>query len=115
MADTHPHSHDDVQVREVGPRAPRKPSPDSIIANQSSELARINDNRIYLLALIDDFQADLNGALIENASLKERVEHLQAELDKLQPPQAANAPQVAQNGKLAAAPPMDVAAPDPTP
>lgn len=70
MSDDHSHDAAPAQAQPQG----RQVNPESIIRTQGAELARVNDNRIFLLALIDDLQAELNAAHVEIASLKERLE-----------------------------------------
>lgn len=68
--DTHDHGHEHPPAQ----AGPRKARDESIIRNQTLELNRINDNRIYLLSIIDDLHEDLAATQMENASLKERLE-----------------------------------------
>lgn len=85
--DTHDHDHPHAAAP-----APRQVNPDSIIRTQTAELNRINDNRIFLLALIDDLQSDLNAAHVEIASLRERLEqHEAADAAKAKTPARASA------------------------
>lgn len=104
MTEGHDHPHEHAEPAADGEatpgRQPRQARVESIIRNQAGELARANDNRVVLLALIDDLQDDLNTALVEVASLRERLE--QYEPAGAPEAEAKAKAKTAQNGQTAA-------------
>lgn len=53
-----------------------QPSPETIVRVQSQEISRLNDNRLYLIALLEDTKAE---ALAEIAKRDEEIAQLKAD------------------------------------
>jgi hypothetical protein len=55
-----------------------QPNPQTIIRVQSQEINRLNDNRLYLIALLEDTKAE---ALAEIGKRDGEIEALKAQID----------------------------------
>lgn len=55
-----------------------QPSAETIVRVQSQEINRLNDNRLYLIALLEDTKAE---ALAEIAKRDQQIEELKAQIE----------------------------------
>ena len=59
-------------------QGPIRPSPERILSTVARELASVNDNRYYLLALVDELQVRIDELVAEKIDLIAANEQLSA-------------------------------------